>query len=201
MKYATCHPNRKHQAKGLCKPCYTQQWLAVPENKERSNKSRREWAARHYAEEKSVNPELLKLKSKIRYNKNIETNRIEAKERQRKRRNAGLIDLDKEREAKLRWKKRHPEKVLVANSKRRAIKLGTKINDFTEYHWELLKVMYYNSCYYCGDVPEKLTQDHMIPLSRGGDHTFSNIVPACSFCNSKKGSKTAEEFICNVVAA
>jgi hypothetical protein len=27
MRFAECHPDRKHQAKGLCNPCYTKQLL------------------------------------------------------------------------------------------------------------------------------------------------------------------------------
>ena len=36
---------------------------------------------------------------------------------------------------------------------------------------------------------ERLTQDHVIPLSKGGQHIKENIVPACPSCNSKKGNR------------
>lgn len=35
-----------------------------------------------------------------------------------------------------------------------------------------------------------IEQDHIIPLSRGGTHTAENVCPACSQCNSIKGTKT-----------
>jgi 5-methylcytosine-specific restriction protein A len=43
-------------------------------------------------------------------------------------------------------------------------------------------------CYYCGAPtdPAELTMDHIVPLSRGGKSTKSNIVPACKTCNTKK---------------
>lgn len=43
-------------------------------------------------------------------------------------------------------------------------------------------------CYYCGAAtdPADLTMDHIVPLSRGGKSTKSNIVPACKTCNTKK---------------
>lgn len=43
-------------------------------------------------------------------------------------------------------------------------------------------------CYYCGAStdPADLTMDHIVPLSRGGKSTKSNIVPACKTCNTKK---------------
>lgn len=37
------------------------------------------------------------------------------------------------------------------------------------------------------------TLDHIIPLSRGGDHTAANLQCACFSCNSRKGSRSANE--------
>jgi 5-methylcytosine-specific restriction endonuclease McrA len=50
------------------------------------------------------------------------------------------------------------------------------------------------SCAYCGSN-EKLTVDHVVPLSRGGTSDLSNLVPCCFSCNSSKGNKTANEWI------
>ena len=43
-------------------------------------------------------------------------------------------------------------------------------------------------CHYCkGRFPAKeLTMDHVIPISRGGKSSKSNLVPACKECNNKK---------------
>ena len=40
------------------------------------------------------------------------------------------------------------------------------------------------------------TIDHVVPKSRGGGHTWENLVIACSKCNGKKGSRLLEE--CNM---
>ncbi|CAH2034268.1 unnamed protein product [Thlaspi arvense] len=48
------------------------------------------------------------------------------------------------------------------------------------------------TCQYCS-ARENLTIDHVIPISRGGNWTWQNLVAACSRCNSKKGQKTVEE--------
>lgn len=40
---------------------------------------------------------------------------------------------------------------------------------------------------------EFLTRDHVIPLSRGGDNTWANVVTACSPCNNRKGNHLPEE--------
>lgn len=48
------------------------------------------------------------------------------------------------------------------------------------------------ACVYCGSR-EKLTLDHVIPKSRGGEDTWENLVTACSLCNHKKGDRTLRE--------
>jgi 5-methylcytosine-specific restriction endonuclease McrA len=40
------------------------------------------------------------------------------------------------------------------------------------------------SCQYCGGTAENL--DHVIPRSRGGEHTWENVVAACRRCNARK---------------
>tara|TARA_Y100001968_G_C18865140_1_gene484495 strand:- start:176 stop:481 length:306 start_codon:yes stop_codon:yes gene_type:complete len=43
-------------------------------------------------------------------------------------------------------------------------------------------------CHYCLETfsPKALTMDHIVPLSRGGCTSRSNIVPCCKECNSQK---------------
>jgi 5-methylcytosine-specific restriction endonuclease McrA len=40
---------------------------------------------------------------------------------------------------------------------------------------------------------ECLTRDHLVPLSRGGTNDWTNVVTACSSCNTKKGNHLPEE--------
>jgi 5-methylcytosine-specific restriction endonuclease McrA len=47
-------------------------------------------------------------------------------------------------------------------------------------------------CQYCGTRRE-LTLDHVMPSSRGGAHTWTNLVTACKRCNAKKGDFTPDE--------
>lgn len=49
------------------------------------------------------------------------------------------------------------------------------------------------TCQYCGAVGGDLTVDHVIPRSRGGQHTWENLVSACKPCNHRKGGKTLSE--------
>jgi 5-methylcytosine-specific restriction endonuclease McrA len=49
-----------------------------------------------------------------------------------------------------------------------------------------------HTCQYCGST-KNLTLDHVIPRSKGGKHSWDNVVTACERCNSKKGDRTPEQ--------
>ncbi len=46
-------------------------------------------------------------------------------------------------------------------------------------------------CQYCGHPAENL--DHVVPRSRGGTHTWENVVAACRRCNSRKENRLPGE--------
>lgn len=48
------------------------------------------------------------------------------------------------------------------------------------------------SCQYCGSG-KRLTLDHVIPRSKGGQHTWNNVVAACERCNGRKGDRLLHE--------
>ncbi len=48
-------------------------------------------------------------------------------------------------------------------------------------------------CQYCGRTEVALTIDHLMPVSRGGEDTWENLVCACVDCNNRKGDRTADE--------
>jgi len=49
-----------------------------------------------------------------------------------------------------------------------------------------------NECQYCGSQ-RHLTVDHVVPRSKGGDSSWTNLITACHRCNVHKGDKTPEE--------
>lgn len=46
-------------------------------------------------------------------------------------------------------------------------------------------------CQYCGSTAENI--DHVVPRSRGGTHTWDNVVAACRRCNSHKEDRFLHE--------
>ncbi len=51
------------------------------------------------------------------------------------------------------------------------------------------------TCQYCGTVESRgeLTYDHVVPRSRGGKTSWTNIVTCCKPCNRRKGNRTPAE--------
>lgn len=123
-----------------------------------------------------------------------------------------------QREAKRRWRLANPEKMAAARAaweaanpetrrryrrerkkadpisnrayvRARTARLrGQAVVAFTPEQLRQRLAYYGFRCWICGS-PDDLTIDHVKPLSKGGAHTLANLRPACSTCNSKKGSR------------
>ena len=48
-------------------------------------------------------------------------------------------------------------------------------------------------CVYCGTSSGRLTLDHVIPRSKGGESIWENVVTACAPCNLRKGNRLPHE--------
>jgi 5-methylcytosine-specific restriction endonuclease McrA len=48
-------------------------------------------------------------------------------------------------------------------------------------------------CVYCGTTGGRLTLDHVVPRSRGGESVWENVVTSCAPCNLRKGNRLQEE--------
>lgn len=52
-------------------------------------------------------------------------------------------------------------------------------------------------CWYCGfnmNPFDDFCIDHVVPRARGGTNHVENLVPACSWCNGRKGARLLEEW-------
>jgi 5-methylcytosine-specific restriction endonuclease McrA len=133
------------------------------------------------------NPEKAKAKGRAYYLKNRE--RLLAQMR-------AYIHPDPARKKALdylrckEWRKNNRERYLAiarANVATRKARIrgaggdGVNVDEWAE----ICKAHEY-CCAYCGCKFEKLTRDHVIPVSRGGPDSCTNVVPACHACNSSK---------------
>ncbi len=59
------------------------------------------------------------------------------------------------------------------------------------------------ACVYCESTiedGERLTLDHVMPYSKGGDNSNGNLVTSCNRCNASRGNRSVASF-CKTVAA
>jgi 5-methylcytosine-specific restriction endonuclease McrA len=131
------------------------------------------------------NGDLLREKGRAYYAANKEARKAYyrayyAKNRDRERlRNKAKYEADPDG-AQARWRKR---RATIAGAG------GT----IAERDWLKLISRYDGLCAYCQADPAT-AMDHVIPVSRGGRHTIGNVLPACQFCNSSKGTKLLIEW-------
>ena len=61
----------------------------------------------------------------------------------------------------------------------------------TKEEWEAKKKEFEYKCAKCGtpETESRLSKDHIIPVSRGGNSFISNIQPLCMPCNREKSKK------------
>lgn len=55
----------------------------------------------------------------------------------------------------------------------------------TSDQWEMVKLHFEHKCAYCGEK-RPLAQEHVVPVTLGGEYSHNNIVPSCISCNSSK---------------
>ncbi len=94
--------------------------------------------------------------------------------------------------------KAHPEKMAVyqhrwyienADTLREVKRERARLyaaSEFAFEDWLMILEVFGHRCAYCNGANLKLTMDHVIAISRGGEHTVENIIPACKSCNSRK---------------
>ena len=183
---------------------YQKQYAQLPKEKER----KRQWRKDNPEQDKQWcenNPEKVAISKKLWREKNPnyhkeyskEWNKIN-KERYEKN-NKKWREENKEHFREyintynLMWIKTDKGKAVAQRRqfKRRAI-FKNAINTLTAKEWLDILEAYDYRCAYCDvefncELPP--TKDHVIPMSKGGNNTKENIVPACLSCNCRKNDK------------
>lgn len=76
-------------------------------------------------------------------------------------------------------------------ARRRKKRMDGVEHDLSDQQWAAL-VEAWGGCAYCGAERkghgDVLQKDTMLPISRGGRYTLTNVVPACRSCNASKGN-------------
>ena len=98
------------------------------------------------------------------------------------------LNREKTRQNSRKWKHENPQKVFD-QSVRRRMQIGDA--QISKDEWLHIMGMFDWRCFYCDDVltKENRSIDHIVPLSRGGKHRVSNLLPCCRSCNSSKNDK------------
>lgn len=170
---------------------YFKEYRANPENK----RKRKKYLEKYYAI--SDNKKRHNEKSKRYYKKNKERilelgrKRYRAKKTEIAKYHAHYYKNNKEKvdEQNRRWRINNYDKWLSYGRNYFCKRDG----DFSYEEWLMLQAEYDNKCAYCGKITG-LTIDHVVPISRGGEHDIGNVLPSCHSCNSKKGTKLLSEW-------
>jgi hypothetical protein len=145
-----------------------------------------------------LNPENVRKRSRRYY----EANRDKVLERKRRWHRA---NAEKSREQARRWHAANPDKVKERNRRRLAWKRAarrTALHPVTRAQIDARFALWSNRCAFCGVAAghernrgyERLTVEHVLALTKGGLDEASNIIPACSTCNTGKKVSPAENW-------
>ena len=73
----------------------------------------------------------------------------------------------------------------IRAARRRKRRMARVTHDLTDTQWAALREAW-GGCAYCGAKEGPLQRDCVLPISRGGRYTLTNVVPACPSCNTSK---------------
>ena len=185
-----------HVAKGLCEKCYSRLYSKSPKGKESSKRRNRKYY--HSSKGKKYHREYAKsLKGKSVHQNYYQNHKEECKNRSRK---WILEHLEEYKRRQKEYNEKYCKSIhgrrIKLNHQRKRMATKYKANfwlPFYDLMWEFAKELTFGYCPNCGkpfnNGKYKLTQDHIIPLSKGGIHSIANVRPMCNQCNIEKNNK------------
>ena len=168
--------SKKDGLQSVCNACRLEYRQA---NREKETARATAWA--------KENPERKEKYYKDYYAANRDKKKAEAKK-------WGAENKERKRQTTRAWNKANPEKYKRlgqrASGRRRARKHENGVLYVSDKDMRRLR----NSpCIACG-ATEKITEDHIIPLARGGRHSIGNLQPLCRSCNGSKNASLMIEW-------
>ncbi len=161
---------------------------------------RQRWAKRT-EEQKERTRQLQKRRYAKRYPKKaarLRERRKEDPEFFRKRRRASYLKRrEKELQAHKVWVEKNRQRMNELNARRRALRVAATINlAGIQAFVASVKSKRTVRCYYCAKrIPStSIHWDHIIPLSKGGQHAVENLCASCESCNLSKSAKPLAEW-------
>jgi 5-methylcytosine-specific restriction endonuclease McrA len=156
-----------------------------------ANRDRRAAQARAWRE---AHPEQVAKSSRAYYEANAEQRRAEA-------RAYYATHREERRAAAKEWRLANPDK-LYAQWARKRLKRNPHDTVVQEVDRQAVYVRDGGICQLCGEPvsPGRMTMDHKTPLTRGGAHSLENLQLAHRSCNSRKGTRTMEEWLAALAA-
>ncbi len=197
-EYFYAHKTSGDGLQTRCKSCYKKIALKyIAENPEKVRESKKKYSREHPEKAREgakryrlKHPEKVRASSKRARKKNPEKKR-ENDKRFRQR------HPEKGRERRRKWEQEHPETVRIRTRRRRAIQHNAP-GEYTNEDLQALYELQQGRCCWCGQPMgnkltdhhlsryEKFTDDHVIPIGRGGSGYPYNIVLACWRCNCSR---------------
>lgn len=91
------------------------------------------------------------------------------------------------------WNRKNKISAVRRKQRRRSEKQNLE-SSLSDKQWKEIKSIFNYRCAYCGMAEvvhlkkhnEHLHQEHFVPISKGGEYTRNNIIPACRSCNASK---------------
>jgi len=162
-----------------CIPCTkenNQKYISKPEKQEKIKKAAQTW----YAENKDrITP------IRREYDNNRWRNDPEYRQKKNKQ------SLERYATDRTGYGTRRRIQGMIALPSHQKKILTGKYEPYTYEQWLGLIEKYGTKCLCCGEEKE-LRPEHVIPISKGGDHNIDNIQPLCLHCNLVKGVKDTD---------
>jgi len=172
---------------GFCKIC-----KAIKDKKYRD--TNKEMLVKKSIKYRNINKEKIAKRNKDRYHSLTPEKVMERKNKKREyNKNAPEAVKKRKQEYDKKYFSSEAGKITTAKSahKRRAQKISTEDGTVTSQALEELKISQNHKCAYCKceldfSSKGKVHLDHILPLSKGGHHSISNVTWSCSSCNLRK---------------